>query len=479
MKNFRLILPLLAFVCLASLPVFSQTGASKDPKIMFVLDASGSMWGKVGAEEKIVAAKRVLKGEIAKLPDTAEAGLIAYGHRSKTDCNDIETLSAIKPVDKAGLSKQVDGLDPKGKTPTTNALRKAIEEVRARKTTDTVKIVLVSDGLETCDGNPCKLIREARAAGVNITLHVIGFDVGQVSVAQLECTAQAGGGLYFDAQNAEGLAAALAAATGDVEKFGSCLSVKAIADGKLTDAVVIVTRAGIAVTSGRTYESEETNPRVLPLHAGTYDVTVTGVNLSGGPTRRLEKVKIADGETVERTVDFSAGGLFVRVTRNGKLSDAVVQVFTAGTTKAVASGRTYDAVASNPLNLRVAPGRYDVVIKPIEIAKGFEKKFTGVVIAGDGQVDLTHDFLSGTLRIGSVRGSELVDSVLTIYNLDTKQHADSGRTYAAANTNPSVFTLQPGRYRVHCKAVRPAGLRPKEIVVVIKAGETVEQTVSY
>jgi Ca-activated chloride channel family protein len=437
------------------------------------------MWGKVGGEEKIVSAKRVLKDTIAKLPDTAEAGLIAYGHRSKTDCNDIETLSAIKSVDKGALAKQVDALDPKGKTPITNALRKAIEEVRARNTPDTVKIVLISDGLETCDGDPCKLIREARAAGVNITVHVIGFDVGQVSVAQLECTAQAGGGLYFDAQNAEGLAAALAAATGEAEQFESRLSIKAIADGKLTDAVVTVTRAGKAVTSGRTYVAEETNPRVLPVHAGTYDVTVTGVNLQGGPTRRLEKIKVADSETVERTVDFSAGGLFVTVKRNGKLSDATVQVFEAGKKTLVTSGRTYDKAGTNPLNLRVVPGKYDVLIKSVEISGDSGKLFKNVIVGADAQADLSHNYTSGTLRIGSVRGGALIDSVVTIHDLGAKRDVAGGRTYTSANTNPSVFTLAPGRYRIRLSAVRPAGLKPKELVVIIKADETVEQMVSY
>ena len=83
----------------------------KPPKIIFVLDASGSMWGKVNGEAKIVSAKTVLKKAINDLPDDSEVGLIAYGHRKKGDCEDIETLSPLKAIDKTGLGEKIDALD--------------------------------------------------------------------------------------------------------------------------------------------------------------------------------------------------------------------------------------------------------------------------------------------------------------------------------------------------------------------------------
>lgn len=102
------------------------------PRIIFILDASGSMQGKVGNEEKMAAARRVLKDSITKLPDAAHVGLIAYGHRSASDCNDIETLSPLGPMNRAALAGQIDALKPKGKTPITNSLQKAFDEVRAQ-----------------------------------------------------------------------------------------------------------------------------------------------------------------------------------------------------------------------------------------------------------------------------------------------------------------------------------------------------------
>jgi Ca-activated chloride channel homolog len=453
--------------------------APQHARVVYILDASGSMLGRVGKEEKMAAARRVMKESIAKLPDNAEVGLIAYGHRRKNDCADIEVLSQFKPIDKQGLGVQIDALKPSGMTPITNSLQQAFEVVRAQQANGAVTVVLVSDGLETCQGDPCKLAADAKKAGLNFVLHVIGFDVGKISVAQLECVAQAGGGLYLGAQNADELSAALAGAVTPPVLPDSRLSIKAVADGQLTDVVVTVRRAGSgeAVTSGRTYDAIDTNPRVLPLAAGDYDVTVTAVKLSGAPSIKFDGVKIGAGQTVERTADFSAGQLSVEVVRNGRRSEAVVQVFASGKTDAVANGRT--SASSNPFVFRVLPGKYDVLVKSIEIAGGPTIRLTDVVVEGAKQVTRTADFSTGSLRVGAVRGSELVDAVVIVTNLATNKDDASLRTYATANTNPRVFELLPGRYRVRLSPVKPAGLKPQEIEIEIKAGLTAERSVDF
>jgi Ca-activated chloride channel homolog len=328
--------------------------ASNSSRVVFILDASGSMLGRVGSEEKMAVARRVLKESINKLPDAAEVGLIAYGHRRKNDCADIEVLSQLKSIDKPALATQIDALKPSGMTPITNSLQQAFDIVRAQQSGGPITVVLVSDGLETCNGDPCKLAADAKKAGLNFVLHVIGFDVSKMTVAQLECVAQAGNGQYFGAQNAAELSAALMGTVTPPVLPDSRLSVKAIADGKLTDVVVTVNRAGTSesVGGGRTYEAAETNPRVLPLAAGDYDVVVIAVNLSGAPRIRFDGVKIAAGQTVEKLADFSAGELVVEVVRNGKASDAVIQVFPVGKTEAAASGRSG---GSNPFTFRLLP----------------------------------------------------------------------------------------------------------------------------
>jgi Ca-activated chloride channel family protein len=464
----------------ASSPIETAATAAQSPiKVIYILDASGSMLARVGTEEKMGMARRVLKDSIAKLPDTTNVGLIAYGHRRKNDCADIELLSQLKPIDKAALAQQIDALKPSGMTPISNSLQQAFDVVRSQTGGGRVTVVLVSDGLETCKGDPCKLTRDAKQAGLDIVVHVIGFDVGKVEVAQLECVAQAGNGLYLGAENAEELAAALAGAVAPAATAESRLSVKAMHEGKLTDVTVRVFRAGTReeVTTGRTYSAAETNPRVLPLPAGTYDVEVQPVTLRDLPARKLDGIKIAAGETVERTISFGTGELAIEVTRNGKLSDASITIYKAGTKQQAASSRSYTQATHNPAMFRIEPGVYDVEIKALEIEGRPVAQLTGIQLDGDSQIKRSHDFASGTLRVGAASGGQLVDAVVSVNNLDTNTTTASGRTYTSPTSNPKAFELAPGRYRVQVKSVRPPGLAPQEITVEIKAGQTTEKKI--
>ena len=100
--------------------------------LLLILDASGSMWGQIEGENKIVIARRVLGGLVDGLEDGSEVGVIAYGHRREGDCDDIETVVAMGPLDKAAVKSTVDGLNPKGKTPITKAVADRVRLARRR-----------------------------------------------------------------------------------------------------------------------------------------------------------------------------------------------------------------------------------------------------------------------------------------------------------------------------------------------------------
>jgi len=68
--------------------------AMADTQVMYVLDGSNSMWGQIDGVAKIQTAKEVL-GELLEAEGAQKVGLLAYGHRSKTDCGDIEVLAPV------------------------------------------------------------------------------------------------------------------------------------------------------------------------------------------------------------------------------------------------------------------------------------------------------------------------------------------------------------------------------------------------
>ncbi len=198
---------LLSFAALSSFAGAAPSPPGATDRLVLILDGSGSMWGQVEGVAKIVIARKVLTDLVKELPDDTEVGLVAYGHRRQGDCKDVETLVPIGPLHRQILTERIHGVDAKGKTPIAGALREAIAAMRAKPKAAT--FILVSDGLESCGGDPCATVRGARGAGIDFRLHVIGFDLGDADISQLECTAHAAGGRFFSAKNAGQLATAL------------------------------------------------------------------------------------------------------------------------------------------------------------------------------------------------------------------------------------------------------------------------------
>ena len=198
----RLLPALLLGLCLAA-PARAETGRS-----ILVLDASGSMWGQVEGEAKIAIAQRALFGLLETLPAEEELGLVAYGHRRKGDCGDIELLVPAGPGTRDAIRAAVAAISPKGKTPLSQAVIEAAEALRYEEAAATV--ILLSDGIETCDLDPCAVGAALEQAGVDFTAHVIGFDVAaEKDQAQLRCLAENTGGRFLTAANAAELAEAL------------------------------------------------------------------------------------------------------------------------------------------------------------------------------------------------------------------------------------------------------------------------------
>ncbi|WP_375204110.1 vWA domain-containing protein [Hyphococcus sp.] len=196
-------------LCLSAGAAASAQDATQEAQsAMMVLDGSGSMWGQIDGVAKIEIARNVINDMLDGWNDSVHLGVMAYGHREKGACADIETLVNVGPVDKAAVMAQINAISPKGKTPISASVRKAAEALKY--TEEKATVILVSDGLETCEADPCALANELEASGVDFTAHVIGFDINEEEEASLACLAENTGGRYMRASNASELTTALA-----------------------------------------------------------------------------------------------------------------------------------------------------------------------------------------------------------------------------------------------------------------------------
>ncbi len=194
---------------LFSMSMSLATLAQDQSRAILVLDASGSMWGQIDGVAKITIAQNVVGDLLTTLPDSQLLGLMAYGHRRKGDCSDIELLLAPTPS-REEIAARVNDLTPRGKTPMTDAVIAAAEALRY--TEEKATVILISDGIETCNPNVCEAARTLEQTGVDFTAHVIGFDVSNPeAIAQMQCLAEETGGSFRTASTAEELSEALQA----------------------------------------------------------------------------------------------------------------------------------------------------------------------------------------------------------------------------------------------------------------------------
>lgn len=182
--------------------------AQDPPGVYIIFDGSGSMWGQLrDGTHKITAARDVLKKFVANDFGDKELALRAYGHNREGDCSDTELVVPFSNAAKAsGLAQTfADKVNPKGKTPITRSLKAALADFGDRSG----EIILISDGIETCDEDPCELVRAWMEKDVAIKVHVVGLGLAEKERAAMSCIAEAAGTEYQDAQSADELAAGL------------------------------------------------------------------------------------------------------------------------------------------------------------------------------------------------------------------------------------------------------------------------------
>lgn len=176
-------------------------------RAIIVLDGSGSMWAQIEGKARITIARETLHEVLATLPDDLELGFMTYGHREKGNCDDIEMLVPPAVGTGAAIAAAADAINPKGMTPISDAVRLAAEDLQFTEQKATV--ILITDGLETCEVDPCALASDLESRGIDFTTHVLGFGLSDEEGQQVACLAENTGGQYLSAQDGDALVTAL------------------------------------------------------------------------------------------------------------------------------------------------------------------------------------------------------------------------------------------------------------------------------
>ena len=232
-----------------------------------ILDASGSMKTALGKKTRWTTAHDVLSQVLATLPGDFNVGLRIYGHRessrSPKTCTDSELVVPIQKLDQQALLSAADAVKPKGETPLVYSVLQSPADL---KEVGGGTVIVITDGEESCHGDPVKAAAQLKASGLDITLNIVGFTVtGRAVQKQLAGFAQATGGHFYAADSGPALARALQIAA--VDRFPYTV----------TDA------AGKEVAAG------EAGGGVDELPPGEYTVIVN----AGGTSLKAEHVRVA------------------------------------------------------------------------------------------------------------------------------------------------------------------------------------------
>jgi von Willebrand factor type A domain len=198
----------------------AQTEPGTQVNVELMMDSSGSMAAATDTgEPRIDAAKRVLNQVIEAIPaDRPEinVGFRVFGHLGDNteagrdvSCQSSALTVPVEGVDKDALREQVADYSPVGWTPIGLSLERAGADFPAASETVTNAIILVTDGLETCDADPCAIATSLKQSDAAVTVYVVGLGLDAEELRITSCIAENTGGRIVGAQNANELSAAL------------------------------------------------------------------------------------------------------------------------------------------------------------------------------------------------------------------------------------------------------------------------------
>jgi Ca-activated chloride channel homolog len=447
-------------------------------KVMIIMDASGSMGAKLQGVPKIAIARKVIRDFLPALKQDTKVGLTVYGHRRKGDCNDIEILIPTASSNRQQIIQAIDAIQPKGKTPLSNAVLHAAQKMKY--TEDKAVVILVSDGKETCDRDPCKLGKMLKRQSIDFKAYVIGFDVNKQESRGLRCLAKNTGGEYFSAKNAKQLKSALEKAAKKVSATTIISKPKkepkSIQPGLKLRAVL--NEGGKPVKKGMRWWINEVKADIegnrknldysssaapfFKLKPGSYQIVATF-----GKAKVIKDVTITK-ESQEKVIVLNAGYLKLHATAikgSDILNKRLRWWIKASQADFEGNRANIDYSSSSQPLFRLPQGKYRVMV-----SYGRAKAFSQVEVRAGDVTDQTLALNAGALRISarqSEQSSAISKGMRYWVNAASADFEGNRKKIDYSSSATPIFYLNAGKYQV----VASYGKAKKNTTVEVKGNQ--------
>ena len=177
----------------------AQTNPEEPTRILFLFDASQSMFAGWQSGMKIDVAKRLMSELLDSLNNVPnlELALRVYGHQKRfppQDCDDTKLEVPFNKNNAANVKRRLNDLVPKGTTPIAMSLEASAKDFPSAPGRNI--IILITDGIEECLGDPCAVSLALQKKGIVLKPFVIGMGLDESFRKTFECV-----GSYYDATN--------------------------------------------------------------------------------------------------------------------------------------------------------------------------------------------------------------------------------------------------------------------------------------
>jgi len=177
-------------------------------RLLFLLDGSASMYGEWERTLKIRVARSILSKLVdsLKVDPNVELALRIYGHNSPPEDRNCEDTKLEVPFSQSNhdqIIETIRNLEPKGTTPIAYSLEQAAKDYPVSSEYRNI-LIIITDGIEACGGDPCKVSIALQSKGIFLRPFVIGMNMDEDYQKQFECV-----GTYFDTKKIDDFQQAL------------------------------------------------------------------------------------------------------------------------------------------------------------------------------------------------------------------------------------------------------------------------------
>ncbi|MFA5811886.1 MAG: VWA domain-containing protein [bacterium] len=451
--------------------------------IEVILDASGSMGAQFGGstESKFDIVRKALYDVVLDMGQQQKEfprniAVRLFGSKQDASAGDCEDTKLVAPMGEPNLDGIRGALEksaPKGSSPIAFTLSKSVEDFPIATSADRV-VVLVADGSDNCQGDPCAAAAKFQQEKTKTIVHTIAFDIAPDDQPRLECIAKSSDGQFFLARNDAELRSALDQAINSTVPYN--LKLTATAGGIPIPFKVTVSKAG---TDEVVRRGESLGTKLISLSPGTYDTLIEYAESPEAkkPSKILKGVEVMATTKVEQTIDFDLGKVVLSAqSTEGTLTPAKFRFMKAGTQEQVAFAET----GAEAKTFFITPGTYDIAGDLVEAQpESFTVSETGVEVKSGATVELSLKFQKGTLALkGQTTQNESIPFLFQMFKSGTQQVAASGALPAEGGS----VMMPPGVYDLMVIGQDPkmtSNPRTRISAVQIKAGETNELTIKF